>query len=196
MLSLDSEGVAHSAGVRHSKHSATLSGADSRTRGHPKGRASVAATVLPFSASRRVAGMNVRVAATAVCAASAFAFAASPAAADSGSGTYVAQGRTYYFVLTNTGTTALQSFYLVGAARCHVHRRHDLGRGRCPLRRPANRTGRRTRSSAGRRCRPASRLRMERGRSRQRWLRPSRAARCSSSTSARPARSRSHGWPT
>ena len=58
--------------------------------------------------------MNVRSAATAVCAAAALACAASPAAADSGSGTYAAQGRSYYFVLTNTGSTALQSFYLVG----------------------------------------------------------------------------------
>jgi hypothetical protein len=36
------------------------------------------------------------------------------AGADGGSGTYFTQGRSAYFVLTNTGTAAWQSFYVVG----------------------------------------------------------------------------------
>jgi hypothetical protein len=40
--------------------------------------------------------------------------AAARPAADGGSGTYFTQGKSAYFVLTNTGTAAWQSFYVVG----------------------------------------------------------------------------------
>jgi hypothetical protein len=40
--------------------------------------------------------------------------AAAQSGADGGSGTYFTQGRSAYFVLTNTGSAAWQSFYVVG----------------------------------------------------------------------------------
>jgi hypothetical protein len=61
-----------------------------------------------------------RVFATVICAcalpASAGAATAQPerAGTDGGAGTYLAQGRSTYFVLTNTGTAAWQAFYVVG----------------------------------------------------------------------------------
>lgn len=64
--------------------------------------------------------MPGRVAAAIACAC-ALLLAAGPATArpgraatDGGSGTYFTQGRSAYFVLTNTGTAAWQSFYVVG----------------------------------------------------------------------------------
>ena len=66
--------------------------------------------------------MSVRVTVAVVCAGSTLACvghaSAQPARsrADGGSGTYVATGTTYYFILTNTGTPAWQFFSVVGPA--------------------------------------------------------------------------------